>query len=74
MRKLQLDLDTLDVQSFATDDAQEEPGTVQAYSGSATCADSCDGVCGSYFCASDEPYTCEFSCIWTCTCNPYDNC
>jgi hypothetical protein len=75
MRKLKLDLDTLDVESFSTVRQQDHPGTIQGHdSGQQTCADSCDGVCSSYFCPSGtEPDSCEFSCIWTCdTCNEFN--
>ena len=77
MRKLKLDLDVLAVESFAMDAAREKPGTVRGHdsdSGHQTCADSCDGVCGSYCCGSGtEPNSCDFSCIWTCdTCNQYN--
>lgn len=72
MRKLKLDLDSLDVQTFAAGEIAGEPGTVRAHSGP-TCADSCDGVCGTYFCPD---YTFQQSCVDYCdtqvnvTCDP----
>jgi hypothetical protein len=62
MKKLRLELEDLDVQSFPTGEAQAAGGTVEAREvtavrcntdqscGAGTCALSCDGVCGTYFC------------------------
>ena len=64
MRKLRLDLEDLDVQSFDTGEASGTRGTVQGLEvtvlrcdtgptgceGANTCALSCDGACGSYYC------------------------
>jgi hypothetical protein len=87
MRKIKLDMADLRVLSFATDDAAEkERGTVRGHvatewntcegdtcNGRQTCWDSCDGVCGTYYCITDGSCWNE-SCVNTCTCNPYDNC
>jgi hypothetical protein len=79
MRKLKLDLDELAVESFSTFASRNEEGTVHARSGEScdvceppcsgrnTCADSCDGVCGSYYCYTDEPSCGQGSCLYTCT-------
>ncbi|MDB4952118.1 MAG: hypothetical protein JWM27_4767 [Gemmatimonadetes bacterium] len=66
MAKMKLDMDTLVVDSFATDEADGGRGTVVGHEatfrcgttdqctanscGAGTCALSCDGVCNTYFC------------------------
>lgn len=85
MYKLRLALDELTVESFSIGDGMQGRGTVRAESdpteydtcrgqatcggGQNTCWDSCDGVCGSYFCATIDPScwepTCIDSCAWT---------
>ncbi|HEX2211686.1 MAG TPA: hypothetical protein VHG93_28625 [Longimicrobium sp.] len=76
MRKLTLALDELQVESFDTDAAPQERGTVGAnqYSASivnpsccqGTCYDSCGNDCGSWFCETDFDSCGQFSCVWTC--------
>ena len=88
MRKIRLDLDELSVESFETNGAgAERKGTVQAHAQTEwntcqgdtcdpgnTCWDSCDGVCGTYFCATQDSCwnpSCVNSCAFTCApCNP----
>ena len=70
MHKLRLDLDELSVESFATDAAKEERGTVEGFvslhctGGVATCngGNTCDGVAAT--CAG----TCYVSCKGSCPC------
>ena len=62
MRKLKLDLEKIRIESLATERVGGSRGTVQAHSGP-TCADSCDGVCGTYFCPD---YTFQQSCPGSC--------
>jgi hypothetical protein len=103
MRKLRLDLDALQVDTFGTESVRrKEYGTVRAHI-SALCTNTCDtvqdftcadqntcggdtcgadytcrfescGACGTYYCATGDPSCDAFSCVYTCTCNPYDNC
>ncbi|HEX2205452.1 MAG TPA: hypothetical protein VHG91_19230 [Longimicrobium sp.] len=72
MRKLKLDVEDLEVSSFSTEKKKPAEGTVHAHSGFSACyGDSC-GNCTSYYCGTDGPDSCSFSCIWTCdSCNPY---
>ena len=84
MRKITLDPDDLRVTSFETRPAEPPRGTVRANvetewatcqgrtcDGNQTCWDSCDGVCGSYFCATNGSCW-NASCIQSCaqTCAP----
>ena len=78
MHKLRLKLDELAVESFSIDQGMQNRGTVRAGSdtdydtcrgqatcgGQNTCWDSCDGICGSWFCATDP--SCAESCINSC--------
>ncbi|HEX6750246.1 MAG TPA: hypothetical protein VF092_23335 [Longimicrobium sp.] len=83
MRKIRLDMDDLQVVSFTTQKAENKEGTVHAHAQTEwntcqggtcdpgdTCWDSCDGVCGTYFCAPTEGSSCQqVSCvIWSCRC------
>jgi hypothetical protein len=83
MKKLRLELDDLRVESLETGRDEARKGTVGAHAqtidgptcdGRSTCWDSCDGVCGTYFCVTIGDSCGQQSCVWTCTCNPYDNC
>lgn len=64
MKKLELDLDALDVESFSTDARaeEEERGTVQA-AAPCTCWRTCDCPTARYWCA-DAPET-AISCDYT---------
>ena len=74
MRKLTLDLDSLDVQSFATDEETPANGTVFGHTGY-FCASTYYGCTYTDFetCESGctcGQHTCEATCYWTCaTCN-----
>lgn len=71
MKKLKLEVDELAIETFETAETVEEQGTVRAHhhtledidtcDGGNTCWDSCDGVCGTYFCTPD---TCSLLCRW----------
>ncbi|HEV7589685.1 MAG TPA: hypothetical protein VGO40_16335 [Longimicrobium sp.] len=84
MKKTKLRLDDLSVESFDTAVPDRgRTGTVRAHAqtidgptcdGRQTCWDSCDGVCGTYFCVTNFDSCGQQSCVYTCTCNPYDNC
>lgn len=85
MKKLTLDLDALRVESFDTDRARDERGTVRGNAvtldenptcdGGNTCWDSCDGVCGTYYCVTlDASCGQNHSCVWTCGCTHYVTC
>lgn len=87
MKKMKLDFDALTVETFETgEDAAKREGTVKAHAetldgsptcnGGNTCWDSCDGVCGSYFCVPTEGNSCQqVTCIWSCsTCNQSCSC
>ncbi|HSU17150.1 pinensin family lanthipeptide [Longimicrobium sp.] len=84
MRKMKLDVDDLRVTSFETHVEEKERGTVRGHvatewntceggtcNGQQTCWDSCDGVCGTYYCVTDGSCW-NYSCINTCslTVNP----
>lgn len=85
MRKIKLDLDALDVDSFATLDSASARGTVVPHSGAWTCpdnctlrtacfGDSCEGSCGG-----DTCYALCVSGGFTCNCDtaatqPYASC
>lgn len=86
MSKLKLDLDDLAVESFDTArEEQKQRGTVRANEATEwntcqgptcdpgnTCWDSCDGVCGSYFCATGDDSCGAASCVYGCSSlNPY---
>ena len=86
MKKLKLELDDLRVESLETGRALLSPGTVHGHGptiegttcdGRSTCWDSCDGVCGTYFCAPTDGSSCQQatciintcqSCAYTCAC------
>jgi hypothetical protein len=89
MRKLKLKLDELAVESFTITGEMKGSGTVRAKAvtdydtcrgqdtcpgGGNTCADSCDGVCGSYFCATIDPSCGEETCIDSCANTGCGNC
>ncbi|MET0396458.1 MAG: pinensin family lanthipeptide [Longimicrobiaceae bacterium] len=72
MRKLKLDLDDLEVESFVTTPAVAKGGTVLGYATRIACGvetvdfpQSCDGVCTSYYC-TDE-YSCAYTGCGDCT-------
>ena len=46
MKKLSLDLNELRVETFATDDAGEDRGTVRGHAETDCCTISCGGTCG----------------------------
>lgn len=86
MKKIKLDLDALNVETFETGkDKVKREGTVRAHAntfdssptcnGGSTCWDSCDGVCGSYFCVPTDGNSCQqatciiYSCQCSFTCN-----
>lgn len=83
MRKVKLELDALTVDSFDTGhDAVKREGTVRAHGRTEeqtcignTCWDSCDGVCGTYFCVPTDGNSCQqatciiYSCQCTFTCH-----
>jgi len=74
MRKLKLEIDSLDVQSFRTDDGEGTPGTVHGASGFTSCMSTYYGCTYTDFesCATcntcEEQYTCGnwYSCYATC--------
>jgi hypothetical protein len=83
MRKVKLEIDALAVESFDTGrDAAKREGTVHAHVATdptcqnqtcrfaETCYDSCDGVCGTYYCAPTDGTSCQqVSCIiYSCHC------
>lgn len=88
MKKLTLDLDALAVESFDAETPDAGQGTVQGRQqsvydtcygqqtcGGNTCADSCDGVCGSYYCVTGDGSCDEnHSCVWTCDGTHYMTC
>lgn len=72
MRKLTLDLDAVQVESFATQDAHAGRGTVDARQGreTFTCppatANTCFGTCGcgsAQTCVTCVDYTCAGTCV-----------
>lgn len=87
MGKLKLELDELAVESFDTSATDPQHGTVRGHEtdgdpytcggetcmgGQQTCWDSCDTVCGSYYCATAEASCGQGSCVYTCTsCNVF---
>lgn len=89
MHKLKLKLDELAVESFSIPSAFGVGGTVRARDstdydtcrgqatcggGGDTCWDSCDGVCGSYYCATIDPSCGEETCIDSCANTGCGNC
>jgi len=59
MRKLKLEIDTLDVESFRAMETPKERGTVEAHGPSAQCP--------TYHCTDlYDGYTCLFTCAYTC--------
>ncbi|HEX6750247.1 MAG TPA: hypothetical protein VF092_23340 [Longimicrobium sp.] len=83
MRKIRLDVDQLQVTSFTTQAAEKEKGTVHGHAETLgagetcignTCWDSCDGVCGTYYCVPTDGNSCQqatciiYSCQCTFTC------
>lgn len=88
MRKQRLRLDDLTVQSFSTGSGMQSQGTVRARAateetcrgqatcggGGDTCWDSCDGVCGSYYCATNGASCGAETCIWSCAWTGCGNC
>lgn len=88
MHKLRLKLDELAVESFSISPGMQNRGTVRAGSdteydtchgqatcgGQNTCWDSCDGVCGSYFCGTIDPSCWEGTCIDSCANTGCGNC
>lgn len=60
MRKMKLDLDSLDVTSFPTDETAESRGTVNAHRLPAA-----EETYGSA-CTFAGQYSCDYSCDWTC--------
>ncbi|MFL5386584.1 MAG: hypothetical protein ACJ8GN_29045 [Longimicrobiaceae bacterium] len=74
MRKLKLEIDSLDVQSFKTDDGDDTPGTVHGASG--VCQSTYYGCTYTDFesCATcntcGDQNTCE---LWSCTCWTYED-
>lgn len=61
MRKLKLDLDDLEVESFTTSPKEARGGTVVGYETRIACGvetvdypKSCDGVCTSYYCTDED--------------------
>ena len=75
MKKLRLEIEELAVESFDVAAAREPEGTVLAHGntfdggqtcdGGNTCWDSCDGVCGTYYCITDGSCW-NISCVYTC--------
>lgn len=83
MPRQKLKLDDLEVESFSTGSGMQGQGTVRARAatdatcrgqetcagGGDTCWDSCDGLCGSYYCATNAgscgAETCVYTCAWT---------
>jgi hypothetical protein len=67
MRKMTLNLDSLEVSSFLTDEADESRGTVNAHR----------QVTGGTFdtwCTYAGEYSCDYSCDYTCTVSCRDRC
>jgi hypothetical protein len=62
MRKLKLDIDSLAVQTFKTDEVAEKHGTVQAYDSTSDGPGFCEFDCGSAY------HTCQLqlSCAQDC--------
>lgn len=68
MKKLTLDIDALEVESFAVKVDEEQRGTVEMHYPTATCDQSCGGTCAS--CVATCYNTCPNTCWQTCaTCN-----
>jgi hypothetical protein len=65
MRKLKLEIDSLDVQSFQMDDSDDTPGTVHAASGTLCQSTSGCGFTDYETCGGHAP-TCDESCYGTC--------
>jgi hypothetical protein len=90
MRKIRLDLDELQVDSFTTAEQPGGAGTVRGYvsvqcGSDYTCnyEDTCAGVvtcarscgnCGTYYCASGDPSCTDPSCVYSCTCETLYTC
>lgn len=81
MRKLKLDLETLNVQSFQTDDAADAAGTVFAHSRDetdCTCGAQCNTYPGSACfpdcLPSQATYQCGPSTYYGCTYTDYESC
>lgn len=76
MKKLRLELDNLNVQSFATTDGETGTGTVEGYislrcsQGDHTCngGNTCDGVGDT----CNPENSCYVSCAGSCPCDPDD--
>lgn len=87
MKKLTLDLNALEVQSFATDPAEPNRGTVHGEQqctcpsactcpGCPTCDETCPETCAGFTCATcGGQETCDYTC-WTrrCPCYYSDPC
>jgi len=84
-----LKLDELAVESFSITGETKGRGTVQARDntddtcrgihetcggGGDTCGDSCNGVCGSYLCATNGASCGGGSCVYSCQYTACDNC
>lgn len=73
-KKLQLDVDGLSVESFATGEGEAQRGTVEAHAGQCTCPASCPCPSAPYYCADAYEtsiscdYTANASCWYTNTC------
>lgn len=71
-KKIRVDVNELEVESFETVEVEEERGTVQGYGGSWGCSVTCYS-CGPQTCAGN---TCQFeSCDGVCDtwyCTPWD--
>lgn len=65
MKKLSLTLESLTVESFATDGAAGTRGTVKGHDGTTYADESCNGTC-VYTCYPASCMSCEFTCDQTC--------
>lgn len=88
MHKMKLRLDGLVVESFSIAAIGQARGTVRARDntddtcrgqatcggGGDTCGDSCNGVCGSWLCATNGASCGGGSCVYSCGYTACDNC
>lgn len=88
MRKMKLKLDELAVESFSIVAEVQARGTVRGRDytedtcrgqetcggGGDTCWDSCDGLCGSYFCATNGASCGAETCVYSCGYTACGNC
>ncbi len=67
MKKIQLDVDALEVQSFATSDGAKEHGTVRGHSGiCANTIEECESLTDGWGCECVDTEPGQFSCNYLC--------